>query len=238
MANAKLYLHETIHIVGTGSEPYKRHTGERVPRGPAGALVGTWQQSGSTGRWPRVVNLWEMDAFDGWAEILAYQYAPRKGQPPGLRKWWTEATRYRSGGFDRILEPAPWSPTRDELVARGVRGRAFIQEIATCRPGAVDEYLDAVARERVPVAGEQALALAGAWRTAMRDTEAVLLWCLPALADFTRHLHDRRTAPAEREWTERARAWRLDYRETLLIPSIWCVMHPDWKPAVRRTRGR
>jgi hypothetical protein len=58
VANGKLYLHETIHIVGTGSEPYKRHTGERTPAGPAGVLVGTWQQSGSTGDWPRVVNLW------------------------------------------------------------------------------------------------------------------------------------------------------------------------------------
>src|SRR4030095_16273632 len=106
------------------SEPYKRHTGARRTSGRAGALVGTWQQSGSTGDWPRVVNLWEMGGWDGWADILEYQYTPRTGQPPAPRQWWTEATKYRSGGFDRILEPVPWSPTRDELVARGVRGRA------------------------------------------------------------------------------------------------------------------
>src|SRR5690348_17201465 len=70
VANTRLYLHETIHIVGTGSEAYKRHTGERRPSGPSGSLVGTWQQSGSTGDWPRVVNLWEMSGWDGWAEIL------------------------------------------------------------------------------------------------------------------------------------------------------------------------
>lgn len=231
MANAKLYLHEMIHIVGTGSEPYKRHTGERRPSNPAGTLVGMWQQSGSTGDWPRVVNLWEMDGWDGWAEILEYQYAPRHGQPAALRKWWTEATKYRSGGFDRILEPAPWSPTRGELIARNVRGRAFLQEIATCAPGRVDEYLDAVARRWRPTAERRGLALAGAWRTAMRDTEAILLWCLPTLADFTRHLRDLRAADETRAWLEEARAWRSDYRETLLIPSIWCVMHPDWKPA-------
>lgn len=236
MANGNLYLHETIHIVGTGSEPYKRHTGERTPAGPAGVLVGTWQQSGSTGDWPRVVNLWEMDGWDGWTEILEYQYAPRRGQPPALRRWWTEATKYRSGGFDRILEPAPWSPTCDELVAANVRGRAFLQEIATCAPGRVDDYLDAIARDWVPVARRRGLALAGAWRTAMRDTEAVLLWCLPTLADFTRHLRDVRSAPDTRAWIAHARAWRTDYRETLLIPSIWCVMHPDWRPARRRPR--
>ena len=236
MPNSKLYLHETIHIIGTGSEAYKRHTGERQPTGPAGALVGTWQQSGSTGAWPRVVNLWEMAGWDGWAEILAHQYTPRSAQSTALRRWWTAAAKFRSGGFDRILEPAAWSPTRDELVARHVRGHAFLQEIARCRAGAVDDYLDAVAREWVPVADHRGLTLAGGWRTAMRDTEAVLLWCLPTLADFTRHLSDVRTAPESRSWLERARTWRTDYRETLLVPSPWCVMHPDWQPA--RTRGR
>jgi hypothetical protein len=235
--NAKVYLHETIHIVGTGSEPYKRHTGGRVPAGPGGTLVGIWQQSGSTGDWPRVVNLWEMDGYAGWAEILAYQYAPRSGQPAGLRRWWTEATRYRSGGFDRILEPAPFSPTRDELIARNVRGRAFVQEIATVAAGTAESYLEAVAREWMPVASRRGLTLAGAYRTAMRDTEAVLLWSLPTLADFTRHLSDFWSARETRAWAERARAWRTDYRETLLVPSVWCVMHPDWREG-RQTRRR
>jgi hypothetical protein len=236
VANGRLYLHETIHIVGTGSEAYKRHTGERRPSGPAGVLVGTWQQSGSTGDWPRVVNLWEMAGWDGWAEILGYQYGPRRGQPPALRKWWREATRYRSGGLDRILEPAPWSPTRDDLIARNVRGRAFLQEITTCVPGRVDAYLDAVARDWLPVAERRGLALAGAWRTAMRDTEAILLWCLPSLVAFTGHLRDVRATAEMRDWIDHARLWRTDYRETLLIPSVWCVMHPDWKASRRRPR--
>ena len=237
MPNSSLYLHEIIHIVGTGSEAYKRHTGERRAGGPAGALVGTWQQSGSTGAWPRVVNLWEMAGWDGWAKILAHQYGSHGAQPPALRRWWTAATRFRSGGFDRILEPAPWSPTRDELIGRNVRGLAFVQEIARCRPGAADDYLDAVQREWVPLAAERRLTVAGAWRTAMRESEAVLLWCLPTLADFTRHLSDVRTAPETRGWVDRARTWRIDYRETLLVPSRWCVMHPGWRPS-RRPRAR
>ena len=83
MPNPKLYLHETIHIIGTGSEAYKRHTGTRTPSGPAGVLIGTWQQSGSTGDWPRVVNLWEMDGWEGWGQILEHQYGG-EGQPAAL----------------------------------------------------------------------------------------------------------------------------------------------------------
>jgi hypothetical protein len=240
MANAQLYLHEIIHIVGTGSEAYKRHTGGRRSTSPAGALVGTWQQSGSTGDWPRVVNLWEMAGWEGWADLLEYQYAPRAGQPPALRRWWTEATKFRSGGFDRILEPAPWCPTRRELIDGKVSGRACLQEIATVRPGTADAYLEAVASRWLPVAARRGLTLVGAYRTAMRDTEAVLLWCLPMLRDLTRHLQDVATAPETRTWLESARTWRVDYCETLLVPSVWCVVHPQWRerPTARAARRR
>ena len=237
MSNPKLYLHETIHIIGTGSEAYKRHTGTRTPTSPAGVLVGTWQQSGSTGDWPRVVNLWEMDGWDGWRKILEHQYGG-EGQPAALARWWAEAAKVRSGGFDRILEPASYCPTRAELIRRGVRGRAFIQEIATVVPGAADAYLEAVETRWLPVAARRGLALAGAWRTAMRDTEAVLLWCLATLGDYTRHLSDFASAPETRAWATEARRWRTDYRETLIVPSVWCVMNPEWKEGERRARRR
>ena len=109
-----------------------------------------------------------------------------------------------------------------------MRGRAFIQEIATVFPGAADAYLEGVEAHWVSVAARRGLTLAGAWRTAMRDTEAVLLWCLPTLGDYVRHLSDFATARETREWNAKARVWRTDYRETLLIPSVWCVMHPEW----------
>jgi len=233
VANPKLYLHETIDIIGTGSEPYKRHTAAwAARRRKGGALVGIWQQSGSTGDWPRVVNLWEMDGWKQWADILEKQYAG-EGQPADLRAWWTRMARWRSGGFDRILEPAPYCPTRDELIERSVRGRACLQEIATLRAGTAEEYLDAVATRWLPVAERRGLRLIGAYRTAMRDTEAVILWSVPTFDALTRHLGDFGSAPETRDWTAAARAWRTDYRETLLVPSRWCVVHPGWRPQAR-----
>jgi hypothetical protein len=70
----------------------------------------------------------------------------------------------------------------------------------------------------------------------MRDTEAVLLWSLPTLRDYTRHLADFAAATETRAWAETARTWRTDYRETLLVPSIWCVTHPAWKGERGETR--
>lgn len=233
-----IYLHEIITVVGAGSEPYKAHTGEgwaeRWSDGRA-VLLGTWQQSGSTGDWPRVVNLWEMAGWDHWAEILAQQYGAGVGQPKGLKTWWNKALEYRSGGFDRILEPAGFSPSGREVVAAGVKGCACIQEIATVRSGQAAAYLDAVRRRWLPAAQKRGWSLTGAYQTAMRDTEVVLMWSLPTLRHFTDYLKDVGQAPDVTRWVERAREWRVDYRETLLIPSPWCVTHPAWRPPAGET---
>ena len=227
-----IYLHEIITIVGAGSEPYKAHTGAGWAarwRDRRALLVGTWQQSGSTGQWPRVVNLWEMAGWDHWAEILAQQYAG-VGQPRMLKTWWNKALAYRSGGVDRILQPADYSPTCRELIAAGVKGRACLQEIATVRSGEGPVYLDAVRHRWLPRAAKRGLTLIGAYQTTMRDTEVVLLWSLPTLRHFTDYLKDAAVAPDVVRWTDTAREWRTDYRETLLVPSQWCVTHPDWRP--------
>lgn len=245
MASAKLYLHEIIHIVGTGSDSYKRHTAQLgLGRTDGGSpLIGTFQQSGSTGDWPKVINLWEMTSWDHWAEILEKQYTRTSGQERELKKWWLEATSFRSGGFDRILEPAPFSPTRDQILKRKVHGLACLQEIATTHPGKAEAYLEAVEKHWRKPAAKRGLTLVGAWTTAMRDTEAVLLWSIPTFHDCTRHLSDFRTARATRDWSERARKWRVDYRETLLVPSPWCIMHPDFRdlpppePSMRARRS-
>lgn len=236
MPNAHLYLHETIHIVGAGSEAYRRHTAARAASSRGTPLVGTWEQSGSTGEWPRVVNLWEMRGWDHWADVLEYQYVAGSRRPAELQRWWTAALRFRSGGTDRLLEPAPFSPTCTELIDRGVRVRACLQEIATVAPGRAEAYLDAVARRWAPLAAQRGLALYGAWRTAMRDTEAVLLWGAADFATLTRLLGARATDPEARAWAEAARTWRLDHRETLLVANRWCVGHPGWK-APRRARA-
>jgi len=237
MPNRGVYLHETIAIVGTGSEAYKSHTGQLGSgRRDGGApLVGTWQQSGSTGAWPTVVNLWEMRDWDHWSQILTTQYTRTSGQSPKLKKWWTEATRWRSGGFDRILVPAPWSPTRQELLDAEVEGVACLQEIAALKPGAATEYLATVGRRR-PVMERRGMRLMGAFQTAMREAEVILHWNVPDYAVFTDYLRDVEQGRAEQTWRRAARRWRADFRETLLVASPWCVQHAAWREPTKVRR--
>ena len=112
-----LYLHEIIDIVGTGQASYLKTVGERAhhsEREGLSRMMGTWKVIGSTNRWPRVVNLWEMDGWGQWAETLERQFLPGKVDT-ALAPWWAKATEWRSGGFDRILEPAAYSPDRAAL---------------------------------------------------------------------------------------------------------------------------
>jgi hypothetical protein len=215
MPNACLYLHELIDIVGTGSEAYKDHTGRLgTGRSDGGApLVGTWQQSGSTGTWPVVVNLWEMRGWDHWSEILERQYTRASGQEPTLRKWWAEATRYRSGGFDRILEPAPFSRVRsDEWGAR----RAAAGD-ATVKPGP-PTVPDAPRRAGSPRHAAPTYG-PGARRCAILRRGAVEPADL-ALTDHLGTLHPRPRGPRARQGAsgvDTASRWCR----------AWCVMHPD-----------
>ncbi len=178
-----LYLHEIIDIVGTGQEKYMqavvergRHSqGEGISR-----LVGCWKVIGSTNRWPRVVNLWEMDSWGHWAQTLERQFVPEK-KDAALAPWWAKATEWRSGGFDRILEPAEFSPTRAELLRSGLRSWVCIHSIARTRPGTSSEYFQFLSSQVLPAAEAEGLKLFGAYRAPMRSDEIIVIW---AAEDF------------------------------------------------------
>ncbi len=61
-----------------------------------------------------------------------------------LEKWWNEAAGYRSGGFDRVMIPAPWTRTIEELNADGVRGAVYAHEMVTVAPGTAADFLELV----------------------------------------------------------------------------------------------
>src|SRR3954447_21345361 len=118
-----LFLHEFIDIVGQHQWDYMEHT-----KGQSGhekvdfELLGTWYTMGITGRWPQVINIWEIPGgWSGW-----YGKVDRLGMKrqtnAHLEGWWTTAYGYRTGGWDRLLAAAPGCPTMASLQAADVRG--------------------------------------------------------------------------------------------------------------------
>lgn len=224
-----LYLHEVIDIVGTGQESYLQTVGERgrhSEREGISRLMGTWKVIGSTNRWPRVVNLWEMDGWAHWATALERQFLPEKVDRD-LAPWWAKATQWRSGGFDRILEPTSYSPTRDQLRAGGLKAWVCEHTIVQLRPGGAPELAEAVSTQLRPLLEKRGLTLLGAYSVPMRADEFVVVWAAP---DF-RHLcglYERSRTDAEMvAWEKRFTALRLGYETMWLVPSVDCFFHPQ-----------
>lgn len=230
-----LYLHEIIDIIGTGQEDYLKTVIERARHSEGeglSRLVGTWKVIGSTNRWPRVVNLWEMDGWAAWAESLERQHLPEK-KDPALAPWWAKATAWRSGGFDRILEPAPYSPTVAELRRRAFKAWVCVHSIIRVATGQRGAFLNAAGDRLRTLLESEGLLLMGAYSVPMVSDEVILLAAAP---DFRLlcSLHERRrTHPGWRQWVRDSAALWHSYETMWLVPSVGCFFHPlTAEPAV------
>lgn len=223
--NTKVYIHELIEIEGHNRARYQHHMTANwcpVARQERRQLCfGVWSTVGSTGRWPEVVNLWEIDGWDGMAHDLGHELGGGRDQDPSLEAWWAVAASFRRGGFDRILVPEPWSPTIGEHCSAGRRGEVYLHELVTLPAGAAPAFLTEVVDEAVPAYGDLGAVPIGAFRVAMvADTEAVLIWALPHLdawveleqAWLTAH-HD---GPLV-HWRKTALGHGASWRRTLMV---------------------
>jgi len=182
---ARVYLHETIDIIGHNRAAYNHHMTANfgaTARQERGLLcVGVFSTVGSTERWPQTMNLWEFTGgWDGVAANFRHEFSRPQHQDTSLESWWADAATLRSGGYDRLLVAPDWSPTLDELIADPPPAECHYHELVQLEPGCVGPYLELVATQREERAQQFGFSLVGAWRTAMvNDSEAVVVWSVP-----------------------------------------------------------
>ena len=146
---------------------------------------GVWGVVGTTRGWPEVVNIWEEDGFPGLSESFEHEFNHPGLQDPKLAKWWSEAANYRRHGDDRVLVPAPWMPTIEQLCAAGTSGETYAHEQVHVRQGTSREFLEAVAQEAITAYEPFGWQLVGAWETAMvNESECFLMWAIPSWAQW------------------------------------------------------
>ena len=182
--SGKVYIHELIDIIGHNRARYLHHMTANwcpIAREERDQLcLGVWATLGSTGAWPQVVNMWELEGWDGLAANFAHETAGGRDQDPSLADWWAAAASLRRGGVDRIVVPTAWTRSVDELTADGVRGEVYAHELVTVPAGTSGELLDAAQREGLAAVGAVGLEPVGAYSVAMADdSEALLLWAIP-----------------------------------------------------------
>jgi len=226
--NDKVYIHEFIDIIGHNRARYMHHMTAnwcpvaRVERKQL--CLGVWGTVGSTGRWPEVINMWELDGWDGLVANFAHEITGIGHQDPSLADWWAVAASLRRGGVDRIVVPESWTRPVDELIADGVRGEVYAHELVSVPAGGAPDYLSAVRHQAVAAHAELGLELVGAYRvTGVNDSEAIVVWAIPDWATW---------AAVEQAWLAAAAGdgplggWRAttkalgaDWRRNLMVDS-------------------
>ncbi len=213
--NDRIYIHEFIDVHGHNRANYMHHmTANWSPTAQVARqqlCYGVWALLGSTGAWPQVVNMWEEDGWGGLASSFAGEAVGTGAQDPKLEKWWAKASEFRRGGFDRIMVPAPWTRTIEQLCADGVTGQVYAHELVKVRPGSAAELLERARERAVGPLARHGWELIGAFTTAMvDDDEALLLWTIPSW---------QRWADGERAHTteDDVIAWRSDVRDVVRI---------------------
>jgi hypothetical protein len=205
--NDRVYTHEFIDIIGPNRANYMHHmTANWSPMAQEDRnqkCFGVWGTVGTTGHWPQVVNMWEEAGFDGLAEALGHELGRPTLQDPKLERWWLEASNFRSGGFDRVLIPAPWTRTITELCADGVSGVAYAHETIHLDHGGADDFLSRVRDEGIAAHEPFGWDLVGALKSSMRnDSECIVIWAIPTWeqwAEFEKAVY---ADPALKAWRD------------------------------------
>lgn len=222
MANEKVYIHEFIDIIGHNRANYMHHmTANWSPiaqKERNQLCYGVWGTVGTTRRWPEVVNLWEEDGFDGLASSFRLEFNNATLQNPSLAAWWARAASFRRSGIDRVLVPAPWTRTIEELCRDGTRGETYAHELVQVRPGTAWDYVELVRQEGADVLGRFGWQLIGAFVTSMRnDSEAILLWAIPQWEQWAELEKAQRTDKGLVDWRARQSTLAIDWERCLLV---------------------
>lgn len=233
--NTNVYTHELIEIIGTGRAKYMHHMTANwspIAQEERNQLCfAVWATIGTTGRWPQVVNMWQEAGWDGIASGLGLETSRPSLQDEKLEKWWTEAANFRKGGLDRIIVPAPWSPTIEQLNAEGVRGQVYAHETIAVPRGTAADFLQLVGEAGVPAHAEVGVRLVGAYRTSMRDDdECIVIWAIPtwaAWAEYERAFD----GGALRSWVTQRRAASVHYERFLMADAPLSPLRIGRQPA-------
>ena len=234
--NDKVYIHEFIDIIGQNRTSYMQHmTANFSPMAQEARnqrCYGVWGVVGSTGQWPQVVNIWEEDGLDGLASSFRHELSHPTLQDPKLATWWKKAAEFRSGGRDRLLAPAPWTKTIEELCHDRVTGEVYAHERIQVEPGQSSHFLDIVREEAISACADFGWQLGGAWETLMiNDSECFLLWAIPSWEQWAEYEKSRHTHPPLDTWRDRVVERAVSFSRILLVDAPLSPFRTHRQPA-------
>jgi hypothetical protein len=219
--NPNIYLHEIIRTVPGREEPYLASVlsihDEPTRRDRGRGAFAQFRSVETSGPWPCGINIWE-NTWAGQTEDLVSQFQDAQ-RDVAMEEWWNRNLHLRRGGYDRLLVPAPYSPTLAELVARGVTGEVFLHEILWLPFGEPAHYLDQLEHELMPAYERFGLDLVGAFRVAMRPRQVVTIVGAREWSRLGALFRESERDPALRQWNEYRANTVEQAEELVLIPA-------------------
>ncbi len=227
-------FHETIDIVSRPGSLYQYHdemerivtTSVNAPDAAPGVrCIANWVTVWATGRWPETVGLWEFADWEHYAG--GFTADPLYKQIDGLTS--QQGTSYydwRSGGFDRTLIPASFTPTYADVVAGPIQAPVVLQEIVKVQPGKAPEYLDRLSDVADATKEGDGVSLFGAYRTTLRNnSEVINLWAFESMEAYVRSEENPAALPKLEKWRLESEALETENVGKLLRPQPWSPLH-------------
>lgn len=214
-----VYQHETVDVVpGQIREYFAGLERLYLPIGDERGLglVGFFQTSGNSGRWPEAVAIWEVA---DWATHVTQRKTA--GTHRGLHQYMKDALGWRTGGFDRILMPVSFSPRPPRRPEVHAPGAVCMQQTFLVRPGRARAFLEVIRESVIPGAAAIELTLQALWRSTFRPLEYLALWSMPDWDAYGRVLGRRDPDDEASDLPGLAAAWDhlTDLEEKILIPA-------------------
>ena len=224
-----IHLHEVMDIAPGLEEPYMASVlsleDDQVSRNIAEGLEERWKRPSTSrfrttdvsGRWPKVVNLADEGSFETQMDSLRRQFSGA-GLAADMEDWWQRNTSLRTHGYDRLLIPSPFTPSRAELVEQGLKGRVFLHEFVRVPWGETQSYMSALERDFLPVASRYQWMLFGAYTIAMDPREILTVFFMREWVHMANLLGARESDAGVKRW--------FDFREQTIDESEEMVLMP------------
>jgi hypothetical protein len=184
---------------------------------------GVWGTVGFSHRWPEAVVMWEHQSAHTLADIGKISWEHFYSDDVSLDVWgfaWKDAPPgvKDSQGMDRLVCSTAYSPTMEELVAKGVKGEFYIHNHIITRPGQIDDHLERLGREWIPIAERLGLKFVGAYRTLfVNDDAGVSIWAAPTWEAWAEYEDRRRTDKEALEWRAEASAQGVTWDGRMMV---------------------
>lgn len=202
-----LYLYESITIVSRAQEEFwKVMATDYLPEAQQNGqrLVGMFLMGI---HYNENIALWELDdwaAFDRMQEF--------HDNDPLAKVWMREAVDYRTDWVGKVLEPAHFSPTLAQLKDGDYKATIYLHTLARVVPGKVDEYIEAIEKERVPMARDWGMKLVGCYHAVAGTAgsgEVINIWTAGNIHSEWVAIRDASLKdPRNKEWEAKAGQWR------------------------------